>query len=166
VVEKLGRRAFIGRHRELARLVGMLDAAASGAGRTVVVGGDAGVGKTRLVERLAEVVVERARVLEGACLESRDGGVPYAPIVEILRGAVESVPEGHLAAILGPGRAELTRLLPEIAPRALDVRPADGADASVRSSSSSRTSSGPTTRPASSSGSRRGRSGTSPPCSS
>jgi DNA-binding CsgD family transcriptional regulator/tetratricopeptide (TPR) repeat protein len=125
VVEVLGRRAFIGRQREVARLIAMLDAAERGVGRTVVIGGDAGVGKTRLVERLAELVVERARVLQGACLEGGDEGLPYAPVVEVLQAGVAAIPEGHRAAMLGPGRAELSRLLPELAPREAEVRLAE-----------------------------------------
>jgi DNA-binding CsgD family transcriptional regulator/tetratricopeptide (TPR) repeat protein len=128
VVEVLGRRAFVGRQRELARLLAMLGDVEGGAGRTVVVGGDAGVGKTRLVERFAEVVADRALVLQGACLEGRDEGLPYAPIVEILRAALATVPEGGRAAFLGPGRAELTRLLPELAPREAALQPGDASD--------------------------------------
>ncbi|HJW22084.1 MAG TPA: AAA family ATPase [Candidatus Limnocylindrales bacterium] len=128
MVEVLGRRAFVGRQRELARLLAMLGEVEGGAGRTVVVGGDAGVGKTRLVERFAELVAERALVLQGACLEGRDEGLPYAPIVEILRAALATIPEGARAAFLGPGRGELTRLLPELAPRESAVQAGDGSD--------------------------------------
>src|SRR5512135_2402954 len=106
----------------------MLGEVEGGAGRTVVVGGDAGVGKTRLVEHFAELVAERALVLQGACLEGRDEGLPYAPIVEILRSALATIPEGARAAFLGPGRGELTRLLPELAPREPAVQAGEASD--------------------------------------
>jgi DNA-binding CsgD family transcriptional regulator len=128
VVEVLGRRAFVGRQREVARLATILDAVLAGGGRTLVLGGEAGVGKTRLLQRFEDEVADRARVVEGACLEAPDGSLPYGPFVEMLRDLVRATPAAELAAFLGPGRAELTRLLPELAPRAADVRTANGGD--------------------------------------
>jgi DNA-binding CsgD family transcriptional regulator/tetratricopeptide (TPR) repeat protein len=122
VVEALGRRTFVGRGRELARLRALLADASTGAGRTVIVAGEAGIGKSRLVARFGEVVSEGgALVLEGACLEASDDGVPYAPFVEILRELVRGTPPERLPALLGPARAELARLLPELASRAADL---------------------------------------------
>ena len=90
----------------------------------MIVAGEAGIGKSRLLDRLAEIATsEGALVLPGACLESADGAVPYAPFVEILRDLVRATPAERLPALLGPGRAELTRLLPELALRAADVPP-------------------------------------------
>jgi DNA-binding CsgD family transcriptional regulator/tetratricopeptide (TPR) repeat protein len=122
VAEGSGRRAFIGRGVELARLRDALAATlATGGGRTVVIGGEAGIGKSRLVERFAEDAPERVRVLVGACLEVAEDALPYAPFVEVLRTVVRTTPEARLPALLGPGRGELTRLLPELALRAADV---------------------------------------------
>ncbi|HEX3265539.1 MAG TPA: AAA family ATPase [Candidatus Limnocylindrales bacterium] len=123
MADGVARRSFIGRGAELARLRDAVGATAeSGNGRTVVVGGEAGIGKSRLIERFAEDTGD-ARFLIGACLKVAEDALPYAPFVEILRVVIRETPEPLLPTLLGPGRAELTRLLPELAVRASDVQP-------------------------------------------
>ena len=52
----------------------------------VLVGGEAGVGKTRLIAELtSRYAADRMRVLAGGCVPVGDGALPYAPIVEALR---------------------------------------------------------------------------------
>ncbi|TAK02440.1 MAG: helix-turn-helix transcriptional regulator [Chloroflexota bacterium] len=124
MTELLERRSFIGRGVELQRLHAALREATAGTGRAVIVAGEAGIGKSRLLDQFAEAAAEEgALVLQGACVETADGTVPYAPFVEILRDLVRATPSERLPALLGPGRAELARLLPEIALRAADVPP-------------------------------------------
>ena len=129
MADLLGRSTFIGRVPELARLQGLLRGVGRGAGRTVVVAGEAGIGKSRLLARFDEAARDDgALVLVGACLETADDGVPYAPFVEILRDLVRATPAGRLPALLGPARAELGRLIPELATRAADVPAPSDAD--------------------------------------
>jgi DNA-binding CsgD family transcriptional regulator len=114
----LERDGIVGRQREIARLDAALEAIGTSppAGRTVIVGGEAGIGKSRLVAVVAETARTRGMsVLGGACLPT--GSVPYAPFVEAIRELVRSVDPARLPAILGPGRAEIERLLPEIGGR-------------------------------------------------
>jgi len=118
VTELLARQTFVGRSAELARLRALLSRAEAGAGSTVVIGGEAGIGKSRLVDRFIESAAPAARSLEGACLEAGDDGPPYAPFTEILRELVRGTAPERLPALLGPGRGELVRLLPELALRA------------------------------------------------
>src|SRR4029079_11968819 len=114
-------RSFIGSAAELAHLRGALDAVRSGhTGRCVVIGGEAGIGKSRLLQRFIDGI-EDATALDGACLDVEGDSLPYAPFVEILRSLVRNTPEARLPAVLGPARAELTRLLPELASRAADL---------------------------------------------
>ena len=69
----------------------------------MLVGGEAGIGKTRLVEEFAGRVRARgARVLTGECLGIGDGGLPFAPFVAALRELVRGVAPEDLAALLGP----------------------------------------------------------------
>src|SRR5204863_8807439 len=117
LVDLLERRPFVGRERELSRLLGLLDAAATGDGRTAFLAGEAGIGKSRLLARLDEEAAGRARTETGACLPLGAGALPYAPFVEILRHVVATVDPAVLPSLLGPGRGVLTRLLPEIARR-------------------------------------------------
>jgi len=81
----------------------------------VLIGGTAGVGKTRLVTELA-VEAERAGLLTlvGNCYD-REDSVPFVPFVEILETALERAPN-HSAfrALLGAEAAEISRLLPEV----------------------------------------------------
>jgi DNA-binding CsgD family transcriptional regulator/tetratricopeptide (TPR) repeat protein len=122
VVDGLERETLIGRGAEQARLAAALDAAVAGHGSTVIVGGEAGIGKSRLVAGLAEIARGRgATVLSGACLPAGSGAIPYAPFVEALRGLTRSVEPARLAALLGPARNEVARLLPEVAPRTDDA---------------------------------------------
>ncbi|MEU5275449.1 AAA family ATPase [Streptomyces asoensis] len=76
---------FIGREEELARLSGVLERARGGEARAVLIAGDAGVGKTRVLD---EVAARAARsgttVLTGHCVDLGDVGLPYLPFTEIL----------------------------------------------------------------------------------
>jgi DNA-binding CsgD family transcriptional regulator/tetratricopeptide (TPR) repeat protein len=115
VVEAAQSDGFVGRAEEMAILVAALADSQAGRGRLVIVGGEAGIGKTALVEHFAATArAAGARVLVGACIEFDAGGPAYGPFVEGLRGLVRSVPSAELPALLGPGRHELARLLPEL----------------------------------------------------
>ncbi|MEJ5199547.1 MAG: BTAD domain-containing putative transcriptional regulator, partial [Anaerolineae bacterium] len=98
---------FLGRAAEHAACVRWWEAARAGAGRLLLVEGEAGVGKTRLVEEVLRYLQSRgAVVLRGRCYEF-GGGLPYQPIAEALRAAPTEMP-------LPPAiRSELARLLPE-----------------------------------------------------
>ena len=77
---------FVGRVRELGELERALDAARAGSGATVLVAGEAGIGKTRLASELAR----RARdagfeVLLGRSIDLVGTELPYQPFVEALR---------------------------------------------------------------------------------
>jgi DNA-binding CsgD family transcriptional regulator/tetratricopeptide (TPR) repeat protein len=109
---------FVGRTEELARLAAAADRAAAGTPTAVLIGGEAGVGKTRLVgEVVAAARANGAMVLVGGCVELGGEGVPFAPLIEALRGVVRDPDEPGLARLLpGGARSELARLLPELAP--------------------------------------------------
>jgi DNA-binding NarL/FixJ family response regulator len=114
VVAGVDPRGFIGRGDELARLEAGRARVEAGSGSTVVIGGDAGIGKTRLVEEFARAFATSGNTLTGSCLPSGGLGTPYAPIVEALRGCFRTIEPGRLPGLLGPGRRELARLLPEL----------------------------------------------------
>ncbi|MEV0150581.1 AAA family ATPase [Nonomuraea sp. NPDC050733] len=84
---------LVGRGAELARLVGVLESAAAGTAGVALVGGDAGIGKTRLVTELVAEARERGfHVLSGQCAELGDA-LPYLPLADALRGAEPAVRE-------------------------------------------------------------------------
>jgi DNA-binding CsgD family transcriptional regulator/tetratricopeptide (TPR) repeat protein len=105
--------AFVGRVEELQTLEEARRRAADADPAVVLVGGEAGVGKTRLVTELtARCGTDGTRVLAGGCVPVGDGALPYAPIVEALRALVGDVGAGALRELVGPSWPELARLLP------------------------------------------------------
>jgi DNA-binding SARP family transcriptional activator/tetratricopeptide (TPR) repeat protein len=105
---------LVGRQRDLARLREALDRALGGRGQLVVLIGEAGAGKSRLVGELAAGATRRlARVLLGRCYET-ERILPFAPWVHALR-AGRVVDEREIFDTLEAGwRDELRRLLPEL----------------------------------------------------
>jgi DNA-binding CsgD family transcriptional regulator len=99
---------LVARGREMRRLRAGLDRAAGGSAGAVLLAGDAGVGKTRILEELA-AGAEDTLVLTGRCLDVGETGLPYLPFAEAL-GEVKG--EGLLDVAARPA---LARLLPELA---------------------------------------------------
>jgi DNA-binding CsgD family transcriptional regulator/tetratricopeptide (TPR) repeat protein len=106
---------FVGRRAELTRLEERWKAAvADERAATVLVAGEAGVGKSRLVAELVDRIPEPALVLVGQCFDLVDRAFPFGPIVQVLRELHRSLDDETLAAVVGPGRDELAALLPEL----------------------------------------------------
>jgi DNA-binding CsgD family transcriptional regulator/tetratricopeptide (TPR) repeat protein len=106
----------VGRARELAALQQSFVAARNGEPAAVLVGGETGVGKTRLVTEFAERLGGSARTLTGGCLELGPAGLPFAPFTAVLRQlAHELGADGVRALLAGRSASELGRLLPELA---------------------------------------------------
>lgn len=106
---------LVGRQGEMQTLGDALGRALAGEQATVVVGGEAGVGKSRLVhELIGEARRGGARILVGSCIELDGGGIPFAPVVEMMRDLAAELPAGELDAALGSARAEVGRLVPEL----------------------------------------------------
>ncbi|HSF03272.1 MAG TPA: alpha/beta fold hydrolase [Solirubrobacterales bacterium] len=106
---------LIGREVEMTRLRDALDRALAGGGGLFAILGEAGIGKTRLVEELiAHADRCDAHILLGRAYES-DQVLLFGPVVDALRtGRIDNVEE--VLDVLGPvWRAELARLLPEVA---------------------------------------------------
>ena len=106
---------LVGRSGQLAALDAALAAASDGRPSTIMIGGEAGVGKTRLIGEFTENARrDNARVLTGGCLELGADGLPFAPFTSVLRELVRDLSAAGVAELL-PGGAtrELARLLPE-----------------------------------------------------
>jgi DNA-binding CsgD family transcriptional regulator len=107
---------FVGRTQELAWLRELLARAADGQAPVAVIGGEAGIGKTRLVDQLATTASEQGvRVLRGGCVPLGEEGVPFAPVTEALRSLAGALDAAELEAVAGPARTELSQLLPDLA---------------------------------------------------
>jgi ATP/maltotriose-dependent transcriptional regulator MalT len=100
MLRRISSPAFVGRASELAALGEVLDRARGGEGSAVLVEGEAGIGKSRLMsvfERRARAL--GAEVLVGECLQLAGGELAFAPIVSALRPVIE---DAELLADLDP----------------------------------------------------------------
>ncbi|MGW7364617.1 ATP-binding protein [Streptomyces sp. NPDC054841] len=105
---------FVGRTGELNILAHALSRATAGEPQALLVGGEAGVGKTRLMEEFHDEACRRGAVSAiGGCVEIGADGLPFAPFSTALRSLRRRLPEEFAAAAAGQ-EEELARLLPEL----------------------------------------------------
>ena len=106
--------SLVGRETPWQQLVGAWQSLRAGEGRVVLLEGEAGAGKTRLADEFLQwTTAEGATVLRGRGYDP-GAGVPYAPVVEALRGAL------HAPGLPGTAPewlAEVGRIVPEVAVR-------------------------------------------------
>jgi tetratricopeptide (TPR) repeat protein len=114
VVQAQIRSEFVGRERELAELLDALEHARHGRGRAVLVGGEPGIGKSRLADELAVAAEEAGcRLLWGRGWE--DAGAPaYWPWIQALRTLIRTTSRDALVGYLSTGAADIAQMLPEI----------------------------------------------------
>ncbi len=112
----LGQTPFVGRDAEVAWLAGQVEQATVGHGRLVLIQGEAGVGKTRLIQEFFVDLQEafKAGILHSHCQEL---GLPYQPWAEIVRMGLESLRQDDLRAISLRSWAALAELVPELRAR-------------------------------------------------
>ncbi|MFK4099145.1 AAA family ATPase [Streptomyces sp. NPDC019531] len=105
---------FVGRAEELTTLNNALARATAGEPQALLLGGEAGVGKTRLVEEFATAACRQGAVVAlGGCVEIGADGLPFAPFSTALRALRRALP-AELAAAAAGQEEELARLLPEV----------------------------------------------------
>jgi DNA-binding CsgD family transcriptional regulator/tetratricopeptide (TPR) repeat protein len=130
---RLSSPVLIGRGPETAMLLEALTRAEAGSPVMVLIGGEAGIGKSRLVAELAAHARGRGDlVLEGGCASLGSGeGLPFGPIAEALRGLLRSSDRALLDEVIDPTTRELGRLIPDFLGNDgdgfLQVAPADWA---------------------------------------
>src|SRR4051794_38098563 len=105
---------LVGRERELARIRAAVDRTVGGEPGVVLLGGEAGVGKSRLVEAALAGRTD-VRGLSGGGRGGGGEGLPLVPLVDALRPLARTPPPAALDRFLGPARPELGGLLPELA---------------------------------------------------
>ena len=104
---------LIGRQSECELIAKRLDEAAGGKGGIVLIGGEPGVGKTRLGEQVLELALQRQMLpLVGHAYE--ETGTPFIISTEILEDIVRALPPDVLRDALGPTAPEISRLLPDL----------------------------------------------------
>ena len=113
--------SLVGRMAELSKLKVAFETAFNGISSVVALQGEAGVGKTRLMQELAVYAQSKGNiVLTGSAMES---GLPYAPWVEEARQYLSQAPGELLRRMLGPRASELVKLVPDIAAKLGTIPP-------------------------------------------
>ncbi len=115
-----------GRDDAVAALRREIELTTRGAGRTILISGEAGIGKSRLVREANAIAAELGcPTWKGNCYE-QDRGLPFAPYIDLLRrldvGLLRSNRQGsrHLEQLL--------KLAPELAQKLPDIKLAPGAE--------------------------------------
>ncbi len=117
LLDMMTRGRLIDREEELASLKSALESVLSGRGQVVLVDGEPGIGKTRLVDEL--LVYARLRgclAAVGRCYE-QEVNVPYLPFADALRTLLQGIPDDRLTAAAGLFASELVKLVPDLAQR-------------------------------------------------
>jgi len=105
---------LVGRAKQMGALQEAFAAVRQGGHPAVLIGGEAGAGKSRLLAEFAAVTAG-ARVLTGGCLQLGADGLPFAPFTAMLRQLVRELGADTVTAMVpGRGAGELARLLPEL----------------------------------------------------
>lgn len=121
---------FVGREEESRRLRERLEVVFQGSGSSIMVGGEPGVGKTRLVSEIAAYAVDRGlQFFTGRSYET-EGMPAYLPFTEALRQLLHSRPIDELRTELADAAAYLAKLVPELRTGLSDIdeAPQVGAD--------------------------------------
>ncbi|HUP27383.1 MAG TPA: AAA family ATPase, partial [Chloroflexia bacterium] len=114
---------IVGREREVAALSRLWQPVQSGHGQTVLVAGEAGVGKSRLLAELEAGARHQGwNVLTGHCYPP-DVNLPYGPFLDAFRTYFRLLTPDKIAVLLGVHAAEMVKLLPELATLLPGVQP-------------------------------------------
>jgi DNA-binding CsgD family transcriptional regulator/tetratricopeptide (TPR) repeat protein len=103
---------LVGRQAALGSLTDALEASRERL-RAVVVSGEAGIGKSRLVDELCRRAGDR-HVLRGQCVDFGGDSLPYAALGDVARQAVDAVGLDHVREMLGPTASALGSLDPRL----------------------------------------------------
>jgi tetratricopeptide (TPR) repeat protein len=119
---------FVGRDRELSELDHALRGAVDGRGSIVLIGGEPGIGKTRLADQLlSRARDEGLRVLIGRCWDGA-GAPAYWPWVQALRMLLRGLEDETLRQLLGTGATDVAPILPELRDRLPELPESRGID--------------------------------------
>ncbi|MGQ7312958.1 helix-turn-helix transcriptional regulator [Microbacterium arabinogalactanolyticum] len=110
---------MVGRDAELELLGAALRRAMAGETSAVLVAGEAGIGKSRLLREFRARAGDDVLTLAGWCLDYGSTPAPYGPLPAILRAALAALGD-DAAQAAGPGRDALRVLLPELGPASAD----------------------------------------------
>jgi DNA-binding CsgD family transcriptional regulator len=119
---------LIGRAAQVGVLQRLIDEVRAGQGRTGLIAGEAGVGKSRLIAEATSIASRGGLlVLQGNSFPY-DRALPYAPVLDLLRSWLAGRSPNETAELLGPSVAEIVKLLPELVALLPDLVPSPPLD--------------------------------------
>ena len=108
----------------MAELREALDDAMAGQGRSVMLSGEPGIGKTRTAQELGFYAAGLGvKVLWDWCYE-REGAPPYWPWIQPMRSYIQEKDSGELRSQMGPGAWDIAQIVPELRQKLPDLEPA------------------------------------------
>jgi DNA-binding SARP family transcriptional activator/tetratricopeptide (TPR) repeat protein len=118
-----GRLGFVGRELDLRSLLADLEASVTGHGGIVLVGGEPGIGKTRLVEELGTAATARGiPVVWGRCFDGR-GAPNFWPWIQVINGLLAAFEPDDLRTALGSSVGEIAQIVPDVKELVADFDP-------------------------------------------
>ena len=102
---------------ELAAVLGLIADAADDQPGVALIHGEAGGGKTRLLDEVVSRLPPRTVVCRGAGVGFLGGRIPYAPLVAALRSLLARLPRADVPRVLGADPGDIGLLLPELGVR-------------------------------------------------
>lgn len=106
---------FVGRARERAQLEALLTAALAGRSALALIGGPAGIGKTRLAQELADAATLRGVSVLWATCAAPGGAPPFWPWAQVMRACSQELDRAGLTRLMGGGARYLAQAFPELA---------------------------------------------------
>jgi predicted ATPase len=104
----------IGRTTELTAMRHLIDGTMSGQGQVALLSGEAGIGKSRLVQEAKAYAIDlNFRVIQGNCFPT-DLTCPYAPLLDLIHSLIGASDFTEIQALLKPDAHELYPLLPQV----------------------------------------------------
>jgi tetratricopeptide (TPR) repeat protein/transcriptional regulator with XRE-family HTH domain len=112
---------FVGRGNEYGLLIGLIARLTAGAGYTVLIEGEPGIGKSRLLREVARYAHgQELPSLATNCYEI-EHAMPYQPVIDLVTRALDRVSDAALRTLTPVSLAELAALVPEVGERIPDL---------------------------------------------
>jgi len=119
---------LIGRQHELDRVRRQLERVLEHQGGVLIIAGEAGIGKSRLVAEIVSFAEAQGLIVnQGQCFE-QDQWLPYAPFLDLVRTSIAGHSATEVTGLLGHTAAELVKLVPELALLLEQVTPTTSLD--------------------------------------
>ena len=115
--------SVVGRDEQLMVLARTCEQVSSGYGQTLLVSGEAGIGKSRLVGEAKALALHQGwLILEGHCFEP-DSILPYASLLDLLGTLLSSLSQAEVVEVFGAEARDLIKIMPELAHRLPGLSP-------------------------------------------